>query len=115
MDNLNDLILNFLNKSNADVYEKEVMINRICKYFSISEKAAIEGYDNWRKSYMKTKGLAINQESDGYKELYLEKIKKYRQENKTINEIANLLSIYTSTVVNILNEELKGVSWYEFK
>lgn len=115
MDNLNDLIINFLNKSNADVYEKEVMINRLCKYFSISEKVAIEGYANWRRSYMKTKGLAINPGSDGYTELYLDKIKKYREENKTINEIANLLSIYTSTVVNILNEELKGVNWYEFK
>ena len=110
MDNLNDLILNFLNKSNADVYEKKVMINRLCKYFSIPEKAAIEGYANWRKSYMKTKGLATKQGSDGYKELYLDKIKKYREDNKSICEIANLLSIYRSTVVNILNEELKGVS-----
>ena len=43
MGNLNDLIYDFLTKSKADVYEKEIMINRICKYFSISEKAAIEG------------------------------------------------------------------------
>ena len=109
MGNLNDLIYDFLTKSKADVYEKEIMINRICKYFSISEKAAIEGYSNWRRAYMKTKGLDINLESDGYKELYLEKVKKYREENKTIKEIANLLSMYTSTVVQILDEELKGV------
>lgn len=59
---------------------------------------------------MKAKGLLINQGTDGYKELYLDIVKKYREENKTIKEIANLLSIYESTVFNILNEELKGVS-----
>lgn len=46
MDNLNELIYDFLNKSNADISEKEIMVIRICKYFSISEKVAIEGYDN---------------------------------------------------------------------
>ncbi|CAM2079434.1 MAG: hypothetical protein NSGCLCUN01_03654 [uncultured Clostridium sp.] len=102
MGNLNDLILDFLNKSNADVYEKDIMINRICKYFSISEKSAIDGYDNWRKFYMKTKGLDINPGSDGYKALYFEKVKQYREERKSIQEIANVLSIYKSTVVKIV-------------
>lgn len=104
MGNLNELIYDFLNKSKADTYEKDIMINRICKYFSITEKVAIEGYDNWRKAYMKTKGLVIDQGSESYTKLYLDKIKKYREDNRTIKEIARLLSIYESTVIKILNE-----------
>ena len=102
MSDIEGLICDFLNKHNADIYEKHLMIKRIRKYFYISEKTAIEEYDRWRKEYMKSKDLAINPRRKIDRELYLDKVKNYRKENKSIEEIARLLDISASTVNNIL-------------
>lgn len=102
MSDIEGLICDFLNKHNADIYEKHLMIKRIRKYFYISEKTAIEEYDRWRKEYMKSKDLAINPRRKINKDLYLDKVVNYRAENKGIEEIAKLLNISPSTVYNIL-------------
>lgn len=97
-------IYDYLNEYGMDLLDKKIAISIIMNRFNVDENITINEYNKWRSKYMNKNTFKSYENNKINKEEKIKKILKYKQENKTVNEIAKLTNISVSSIYKLIRE-----------